>query len=51
MLEHRHAHFEELVEVVGDDAQEAQAFQQRDAFIAGLRQDTEIEFEGGQLAA
>ncbi len=51
VLEHGHAHLEEFVEVVGDDAQVAQTFQQGYASVSRLRQYAEIEFERGQFAA
>jgi hypothetical protein len=35
MLEHRYAHFEELVEIAGDDAKKAQTFQHR--YVLGSR--------------
>src|SRR6185369_10382548 len=40
----------ELVEVVGEDRQEADALDERVAFIAGLEQDASVELEPGQLA-
>ena len=46
-----HTYLEEFVEVVGDDAQIAQAFEQRNAGVARWRQYAEIEFEGRQLRA
>ena len=49
--EHGHAHLEELVKVVGDDAQITQAFEQRNAGVARLRQYAEIELVGRQLPA
>ena len=51
VLEHGHAHLEEFVEVVGDDAQITQAFEQRNAGVARLRQYAAIEFEDRQLPA
>ena len=51
MLEHGHAHLEELVEVVRHDAHVAHAFEQGHAGIAGHRQYAEVELECGQLAA
>ncbi len=51
MFEHRHPHLEKFVEIVRDDAQVTQPFQQRYAGLAGHRKHTEIEFQRRQLAA
>ncbi len=49
LLEAGDADLEELVEVGGDDAQEAQAFQQRHALVGGLREDAAVEGEQRQF--
>ncbi len=49
-LEARHPDLEELVQVAADDAQEAQALQQRHAEVSGLRQDAPVELEQTELA-
>jgi hypothetical protein len=41
---------EELVKIGGDDAQEAQAFQQRHTSVGGLRQDAAVEGKERELA-
>ena len=48
--EARHAHHEELVEVVGRDRQEPEALEQRMAPVRGLLQHAPVEFEPRQLA-
>ncbi len=45
LLDARHADFEELVHVARDDAQEAQAFEQRHPLILRLGEDATIEGE------
>ena len=50
LLQPRDADLEELVQVGGDDAQEAQALEQRHRAVLGLREDAAIEFEDLQLA-
>ena len=42
-LEFRNAHFKQLVKIAGDDTQKAQALQQWNRIIDGLRKDSSIE--------
>jgi hypothetical protein len=49
-LEPGHADFEEFVEVARDDAEEAQAFEQRHAFVFGLGQNAPVEGEQTEFA-
>ena len=45
----RDADLEELVEVVGEDAQELDAFEERVALVAGFEQDAGVEVQPGQF--
>ena len=46
----RHAHAKKLIEVVGEDTQIADAFNQRDGRILGLLQHARIEGEPAELS-
>ena len=50
LLEPRDADFEELIEVVGRDAEELQALEQRNPFVQCLCQYPLVEGEQGQFA-
>ncbi len=50
LLQSGHADFEEFVEIATGDADEAQAFEQRDGGVGGLRQHTLVETQNAQLA-
>ncbi len=50
LLQAGHADLEELVEVVGEDGQEARSLQQRVAGVGGLEQDARVELQPRQLA-
>ena len=49
LLEARNPDLEELVEIAADDAQEAQALEQRNARVGGERQDPPVERERREL--
>jgi hypothetical protein len=48
-LQPGHAHFEELVQIGGDDAQVFQALEQRQAWVFGLGQYSAVEFDQAQF--
>jgi len=50
LLESRHAHLEELVEVAREDGQEADALQERVVGVLRLVEDTLVEVQPGELA-
>ena len=49
-VQHTDAFLHELVEVVGEDAEEADAFEKGRAFVLGELEDAPVELEPGEVA-